>query len=281
MNTFYEKRPEKLFIGEMTHFPFSTHVHGMTEILCLTAGTAVITIDEMKYRLLPGDVAVIFPLVPHSYETLTEDIGGLTAIFLPDIIPEYAGTFHGLKPECPVLRSDRCGEELRLAIRRLAGLNMADDLPLCVAYLHVLLAGTLHSLTYCPVYDYSERGLGFRIIQYTTEHACEEITLENASHALGISASHLSHFFSETLHINFRRFINAIRVDKARLMMRDPSLTLTAICGACGYTNMRTFRRAFQAEMGCLPSDHQAALRNRLLYSREPEGQTGTAGKEP
>ena len=270
MNTFYEQRPEKLFIGEMTHYPFSTHVHEMTEILCLTAGSAVVTVDEMKYRLFPGDVAVVFPLVPHSYEELSGDIGGLAAIFLPDIIPEYAGTFHGLKPENPVLRAAQTGEELRLAIRRLSGLKMADDLPLCVAYLHVLLAGTLHSLTYCPVYDYRERGLGFRIIQYTTEHACDEITLESASHALGISASHLSHFFSETLHINFRRFINAIRIDKARLMMRDPDLTLTAICDACGFTNMRTFRRAFRAEMGCLPSEHQATLRTRVLTGQAP-----------
>ena len=46
--------------------------------------------------------------------------------------------------------------------------------------------------------------------------------------------------------------------------MRDPNLTLTEICGICGYANMRTFRRAFMAEIGVLPSDHMAALRKRV-----------------
>ena len=51
--------------------------------------------------------------------------------------------------------------------------------------------------------------------------------------------------------------------------MRDPNLTLTDICDACGYTNMRTFRRAFQQEIGCLPSDHLLSLRNRVAGNRE------------
>jgi AraC-like DNA-binding protein len=141
---------------------------------------------------------------------------------------------------------------------------MDDNLAMCIAYLHVILASLLHSFTYRPVYDYSEGGLGYRIISYITGHALEKITLESAARALGISISHLSHFFSEQLHTNFRGFINAIRIEKARLMMRDPNLTLTEICDACGYTNMRTFRRAFQQEVGCLPSDHLVALRNRI-----------------
>ena len=265
MNTFYEQRPEKLFIGEMTHYPVPTHVHSLAELMVLTRGSAVLTIDDIRCSLAPGDAVVVFPLVPHSYDILSSDVGGVAAIFPPDIIPEYAGTFHGLQPENPMLPASRTSLELRLAVDRLSRLNMDDDLPMCVAYLHVLLAGILHSLSYRPVYDYSERDLGHRILTYISEHAYEDITLESASHALGISASHLSHFFSEHLHTNFRRFINAIRIEHARLLMRDPNLTLTDICGACGYTNMRTFRRAFQQEMGCLPSDHQVTLRNRII----------------
>ncbi len=264
MNTIYEQRPEKLFIGAMTEYAVPLHVHAVAEVLVVTRGYVVITIGEVQYRLTPGDAAVVFPLVPHSFDELSGDSRGVTAIFPPEIIPEYAGTFHGLQPESPLLPASRTSVDLRLAVDRLGSLNMEDSLPMCVAYLHVILAGVLHSLTYRPVYDYSERGLGQRIIGYISDHAFEEITLDSASHALGISSSHLSHFFSERLHTNFRRFINAIRIEKARLMMRDPNLTLTEICDACGYTNMRTFRRAFMQELGCLPSDHINTLRHRI-----------------
>ena len=265
MSTFYEQRPEKMFIGEMTHHTFPAHVHAVAEVVILTRGSAVMTIDETQYHLSPGDAVVVFPLMPHSFDELSEDVNGVTAIFLPDIIPEYAGTFHGLQPESPFLPASRTCLDLRLAVDRLSNLNMEENLPLCVAYLHVVLAGLLHSLSYRPVYDYSEKELGHRIIQYISDHAFEEITLESASRALGISVSHLSHFFSERMHTNFRRFINAIRISRARLLMRDPNLTLTEVSDACGYTNMRTFRRAFQAELGCLPSEHLESLRNRIL----------------
>ena len=254
MITFYEHREEKLFIGEMTHFPFPPHVHEVAEMVILTSGSAKINIDGINYLLSPGDAAVVFPLVPHSYEEVSADVGGIAAIFPPDVIPEYAGTFHGLAPES----------------RRIGELNMDDDLPLCVAYLHVLLAGILHSLSYHPVYDYSEQDLGNRIMRYVSDHACEEITLETVSHALGISSSHLSHFFAEKLHINFRHFINASRIARARLLMRDPNMTLTEISDACGYSNMRTFRRAFLKEVGCLPSEHMQILRTRVAGTDTP-----------
>ena len=271
MNTVYETRPEKLYIGLMTEHPCPAHVHAVAEVVVQTQGYTLLTIDEVQYRLNPGDAAVIFPLVSHSFDSLSGDAKGITAIFLPDIIPEYAGTFHGLQPENPVLPGDRRGLDLRFAVERLSSLNMDDNLPMCIAYLHVILAGLLHSFTYRPVYDYSERGLGHRIISYISDHAFEEISLESAARALGISASHLSHFFSERLHTNFRRFINAIRIEKARLLMRDPNLTMTEICGACGYNNMRTFRRAFQQEIGCLPSVHLAHLRDRITGRNGPD----------
>ena len=264
MIAFYEHRDEHLFIGEMTHFPFPVHVHELAEIVAVTCGRARISINGTEYTLLPGDVAVIFPLTPHSYDEISGDISGLAAIFPTDIIPEYTSTFRSLEPENPMLHAGDAAADAAPVIRRLHALNMEEHLPLCIAYLHVLMACTMHRLSYHPVYDYSDRGLGHRIMRYISDHLCEDITLESVSRALGISVSHLSHFFAEKLHVNFRQYINSNRVAKARLMMRDSGNTLTMISDACGYSNMRTFRRAFLKEVGCLPSEHMTALRNRI-----------------
>lgn len=265
LNVIYEQRPGQLFIGLMTENPVKTHVHALAEVFVVMNGFAEVTIDDVQYRLTPGDAAAVFPLVPHSFDRLSPDSKGVIAIFPAEMIPEYAGTFHGLQPEQPVRPADQSSLDVRFAVERLSGMNMDDSLPMCIAYLHVILADVLHSLTYRPVYNYSERGLGYRIISYISEHACDEITLESASRALGVSVSHLSHFFGERMHTSFRGFINAIRVERARLLMRDPNLTLMEICDSCGYTNMRTFRRAFQAEAGCLPSEYMRDTRVRAI----------------
>ena len=264
MIAFYEHRDEHLFIGEMTHFPFPVHVHELAEMVAVVSGFIRININGTEYRLLPGDAAVIFPLTPHSYDEISVDASGLAAIFPTDIIPEYNSTFRSLEPENPVLRAADSAPDSLPAIHRLHALNMEEDLPLCIAYLHLLLACTLHRLSYHPVYDYSDRGLGHRIMRYVSDHLSEEITQESVAHALGISTSHLSHFFAEKLHVNFRQYINSNRIAKARLLMRDSGYTLTMISDACGYTNMRTFRRAFLREVGCLPSEHLVVLRNRV-----------------
>ena len=50
MATFYEQRPERLFIGEMTHSTFPAHVHSEAELVILARGSAVMTIDSVPYR---------------------------------------------------------------------------------------------------------------------------------------------------------------------------------------------------------------------------------------
>lgn len=265
MSTFYENREEKYFIGEMTHFPFSLHVHELVEVLVLRSGCADMQIGEERCRLEAGDLALIFPLVPHSYDVLSPDIGGLVAIFPPGLVPEYAGVFQTMLPEKMVFRAEELDEEVREAIGRLRGLSVEHELPRCAAWLHVLLAGVIHRIRYRSGLDYTARSLGYRIMQYVSDHCCEEITLQSTALAVGISSSHLSHFFSQKLHVNFRRFVNAQRIGKARAMMRNPELTLTAISGACGYANMRTFRRAFLLETGMLPSEHMQTLKNRVM----------------
>ena len=103
MRTFYEHREEKVFIGEMTQYPFPVHVHEVAEIVAVTAGSIRISIDSIFYTLMPGDIAIIFPFTPHSYESIGEGARGVVAIFPPELIQEYAGTFHGLAPEHPVM----------------------------------------------------------------------------------------------------------------------------------------------------------------------------------
>ena len=271
MATFYETRPEKYFIGEMTHYPFPLHVHEVVEVLCLERGSAAMTIGDTPWFLHPGDIALIFPLIPHSYERLSEDISGLIAIFPQDKIPDCASVFHTMIPVPPVLRAANANEHIRLAFSQIRKLSDPISSPLGAAYLHVLLAELMQVMPLSLLSDYDEPGLGYRIIHYVSDHACEDINLENTARALGISVSHLSHFFSQKIHVNFRRFVNALRIDKARQLMRDPNITLTDVCGLCGYANMRTFRRAFQQESGVLPSDYIFSLRAGALDNSAPE----------
>lgn len=269
MKAFYETRGGTLFVGPMTRYPFPLHVHEMLELAYVIHGDCVMQIGGENYLLKAGDLAINFPLVPHSFEQLSSDVSGFTAFFLADSISEFSNTFHTLMPVSPVLRADRIPQEVHYAIDRLMEHPGNEYFPTRLAYLHVLLAHVMDAMEFQPAEQMNEKGLADRVVKYIFDHACENITLSNAAHSLGISESHLSHLFSQQFRINFRRFVNAIRIDKAEALMRDPTMTLTAICYACGYENMRTFRRAFVRETGLLPTAYLQKLRdeNALVTS--------------
>ncbi len=261
MKAFYETREGTIFVGEMTRYPFPLHVHEMLEIAYVMQGECVMQIDGERYLLKPGDMALNFPLVPHSFEQLSPDVKGFAAFFLADSISEFSNTFHTMLPVKPVLRASEVPQDALYAIDKLMEHPGYEYFPTRLGYLHVLLAHVLEALEFRSAEQMNEKGLADRVVKYIFDHACENITLSTTAHGLGISESHLSHLFSQQFHINFRRFVNAIRIDKAEALMRDPAMTLTAICYACGYENMRTFRRAFVRETGLLPTAYLQKMR--------------------
>ena len=253
MKAFYETRSEPFFVGEMTDYPFPMHVHEITELVLVLKGGCVMHLDGTAYELGPGDAAIAFPLTPHSYDEIFPGTRGFAAFFPADAIAELSNTFHTLLPEEPVIRNAYGMEDVAFAIQRLLAISREDDSPLRLAYLHLLLAHLLGGMRFRPAADFRERGLGARIVRYVYDHACENISIGSVARHLGISESHLSHLFAQQFQVNFRRFINAIRIDKATMLIRDPYLTLTQISDQCGFENMRTFRRAFVRETGMLP----------------------------
>ncbi len=263
MKAFYETRSEPFFIGEMTHSVFPLHVHGIVEMVCLLRGECEMEIDGKPVTLRAGDAAIAFPLVPHSFDRISEDISGLAAFFSADLIPEFAPVFHTQLPDPPVAHGINIeNEDFHLAAEKLTALP--ESSPSRTAYLHLLLANLLSVLRFHTAAAYRERDLGTKVVRYVYDHACENITLSSAAHDLGVSESHLSHLFAQQFHVNFRRFINAIRIDKAIMLMRDPYMTLTQVCYQCGYDNPRTFRRSFVRETGALPAAYMRSARESV-----------------
>ena len=259
MRAFYETRSEPFYLGGMTHYPYPLHVHEIVEMVYLLQGECEMEIDGKRFTLLPGDAAIAFPLVPHSYEKISGDAEGLAAFFSANTVPELDAVFHTQLPEEPVIRKESMNGDILLAVDRLT--KAREDSPDRMAWLHLMLVHLIGAMRLCPAQDFQERDLGARVVRYVYEHACESISLSSTARALGVSESHLSHLFAQQFHVYFRHFINAIRIDKAIVCMQDPAMNLTQICFQCGFDNVRTFRRAFFRQTGMLPNDYARSLR--------------------
>lgn len=259
-SVFYEQRTENQFIGIICDHPFPAHVHDPVEIVCPISGTLVMTISGKKYHIMPGDIAVVFPSVPHSYDHVTEDVQGLTLIFLPDTIAEFSRTFRTMVPSVPLLSKRDKAPELNVIIRNLIKLSTQESSPLQTGYLHLFLAYLFTCLPLQPIEKHVQSNLSYQVLHYISEHFTEPLSLESTAHALGISRIHLSHIFSQQLHINFRQYINTLRIDRACFLLRDPSYSISQIAYLCGYGNPRTFHRAFLTQCGMPPNQFRAKM---------------------
>lgn len=275
MKAFFESREDALFVGGMTSHPFPLHVHESVELVCVLSGGCTMQIDGGTHHLKPGDFAIAFPLVPHSYNSIDKDTKGFAAFFSPDEFTEFVHTFHMLLPEKPVIGANRLDNVVYSLVNKLLRTSEEDYSPLRMAHLHLLVAHVLSAMSLRPTDSYHDRSLGARAIRYVHEHACEKLTLASAARGLGISKSHLSHLFAQQYHINFRHFINSVRIGKATALMLKPDMAMSQICYACGYENMRTFRRAFVLEMGELPSEYMRRVRQASQEDAKPDGMSG------
>lgn len=252
---FYEQRTENLFAGIICDHPFPAHVHDVVEIVCLLQGSVTMSIGGKQLLLLPGDIAIVFPNIPHSYDQVSEDASGLTLIFLPDTIVEFYHTFRTMRPLYPLLLEQDRASELAPIIQGFLNVVSKDQSsPLKLGYLHLFLSYLFSCLPLVEGQRNPHTSLAYQVLQYISEHFTEPLTLESTAHALGISRIHRSHIFSQQLHINFRQYINTLRIDRARTLLRNPSYSISQIAYLCGYGNQRTFHRAFLAQCGMPPN---------------------------
>lgn len=256
---FYEQRKEDVFAGTICENPFPAHVHDVIEIVCLLKGSVEMTIAGKKLHLTPGDIAVAFPVVPHSYDAVSEDASGLALIFFADTIVEFNHTFRTMEPIHPLITSGEKAPELDAIIQGFHKLALQDQKsPLKLGYLHLFLSYLFSCLPLAPQEKRSHSGLSLQVLQYISEHFTEPLTLESTSRALGISRIHLSHIFSQQLRINFRQYINTLRIDRACALLRDPAYSISQIAYLCGFGNQRTFHRAFLAQCGMPPNQYRS-----------------------
>lgn len=255
---FYERRTGDIFVGELCPVPFPSHVHDVAEIVCVTEGYVVMTIAGRQVTVSPGDVAMAFPATPHSYDFVSDDAAGLALIFPPDTIGEFHHKFRTMTTTHPLLPGGQKASELDNIIQHLIDVSQQPGSPLKLGYLHLFLSYLFTSVQLQPLEKHMQSGLSYQVLHYISEHFTEPLSLETTARALGISRIHLSHIFSQQLKINFRQYINTLRIDRACSLLRDPSYTISQIVYLCGYGNPRTFHRAFLAQCGMPPKQYRA-----------------------
>lgn len=91
-------------------------------------------------------------------------------------------------------------------------------------------------------------------IQYIRAHYNEPLSLENVASEINLSASYLSSLFSKVLGTTFIGYVQSVRIDTAKELLRTTTLKVYEISSQIGYDDEKYFSQVFRKAEGISPS---------------------------
>jgi two-component system response regulator YesN len=94
-------------------------------------------------------------------------------------------------------------------------------------------------------------------VEYINAHYGENLTLENLSKAIFVSAYYLSHLFREELNTTFSDYLNDVRIRQAKKMLSEKDVKIEELSFAVGFNNPNYFTKIFKKICGVSPSQYK------------------------
>ena len=254
MVAYCENPAEPLKIQKTEDLVISPHIHTATEIVYVENGEITLTLGSLEYTLGTGDFALIMPSTLHSVSPTAKN----TCVYITDckeeIIPDIIRRFNGLRPASPVLRAANVSTTLKYSF---ASLTAERDKYVAFSLANLVVTIITSKLRFAEIRDGVTSNLSNRILSYLGTHFREQISLDMLADEMGVSRFHLSHLFSNKLGIGFKEYLNNLRVECAKGLLRSTDTPISEIYSSAGFENQRTFNRVFRDTTGASPRDYR------------------------
>lgn len=228
------------------------HFHRYLEIYRVVKGSVFVGVSGDNSILSQGQMVIVNPFEVHSCEAVEEAQVQVICIgtdYLDLFFADYPGK--GL----PRWLTDT---QINSAILEYTEKNFAQEsvseqrkTELVCQLFSIVMEG--YGLV--DQRDISERDkvLITEIVQYIYDHCSEKITLEKLSKVFYLSPSILSKKLRRQICVDFRVFVNDIRIHKVVRMMQAPEnrkKKIEDIAIHCGFSSMSTFYRCYKRNCG-------------------------------
>ncbi len=247
------------------HFKFENkvdyfaHIHEEIELVYIKQGEATAFCNGVKYKLSDNSFFMVFPNQIHHY---TESVQGEYIVLKinPAQLLAFNNIFLEGEPVSALWRFEEGEDDNTAYLIETALREFRRDgySPIIDAYLTALF-GKLFKF-YKIEKGKVSRDTVLKILQYCSEHYKEHITVTDVASNLSISRSTVSHIFSARLGINFCEYINSLRLSEAEMLLKNGNYSITEISNIAGFSDVRTFNRAFLKRHGVSPSVYRKAF---------------------
>ena len=248
-----------LFEGSQGNYVREKHWHTSVEIFAVMEGALTFYLNEEEHPLKAGELMIINSNEVHSINSPEENHTAVLQIPLKQFEDYFTAhrfiRFAGSIPQMDTELSNLVQEMYRLYIKRGSGYEFKirsfyyDVLYLLVNHYRLDEAGeqeVRHSRRLDAL---------ARITSYMREHYQEELKLTEIANMFGYSDAYLSRMFQKYANVNFKTYLQDIRMTYAYRELLNTDKTISQIALDNGFSSSRAFTREFQKRYGILPSE--------------------------
>ncbi len=255
---------------------YQAHWHSYGEILLVGPGkTNIYSVGRNRYELVPDDFVIVWPMEMHAIvdadreESLVIQFSNAFINSLFDLRrimhiyrnlhiicvqahPELAAKLKGITGQMKeIFFSEREDKEIRC----------------CMLLMEFMLTLLDYRKELAPELDDEEQN-GYtddvmkRMIT-VTDYIKNNLTADDLSQGAmaemaGISRDYFSRIFKNVTGMNYSRWLNTVRLEKASELLTEEGRSLTEIAMLSGFQSIPSFNRVFREEKGMAPGEYRA-----------------------
>jgi len=100
------------------------------------------------------------------------------------------------------------------------------------------------------------------LVRWMGEHLHEDLSVDVLAGRVAMSPRHFARRFSLALKTAPGKYVQMLRLDAARRMLTESTLSVKQIADRCGFQSVETMRIAFQRSLNTSPSDFRARFQS-------------------
>lgn len=255
---------------------YQAHWHSYGEILLVAPGkTNIYCVGKNTYELVPDDIVLVWPMEMHSIvDANREDSlvvqfsnGFINSLFdLRRIMHMYRNLHIICVKSHPELAAKL--KDLIYKMRDIFFSEMPDREIRCTMLLMEFMLTLLeHRKELAPDMEEEVKdGPGddvMRRLMMVTDYIKNNLTADDLSQGAmaemaGISREYFSRIFKNVTGMNYTKWLNMIRLEKATELLSDDKRPLTEIAMMSGFQSIPSFNRVFREEKGMAPGEYRA-----------------------
>lgn len=254
---------------------YQMHWHSYGEILLVGPGkTNIYKVGKNTYELIPDDIVLVWPMEMHAIVDADREkslVIQFSNSFMNSLfdLRRIMHLYRNLHIICVAAHPVLAGK-LKTIILQMRDIFFSDsqgkEIRCCMLLMEFMLTLFEHRNELAPEIDDEPYGYTDDVMQrmmMVTEYIKNNLTADDLSQGTmakmaGISRDYFSRIFKNAAGMNYSKWLNMIRLEKASELLSEEGRTLTEVAMLSGFQSIPSFNRVFREEKGMTPRDYRA-----------------------